>query len=60
MSIFALIDLNNQSVTILSQIFDRVEVSEIGRKSLKMPLGTDFLGTGITSVFFHMEGTTDS
>ena len=60
MSIFALVDSNNQSVTNLSQIFDRVEVSEIGRKSLEMSLGTDFLGTEIMSAFFHMEGTTDS
>ena len=60
MSIFALVDSNNQSVTNLSQIFDRVEVSEIGRKSLEMSLDTDFLGTGIKSAFFHMEGTTDS
>ena len=42
MSIFALVDSNNQSVTNLSQIFDRVEVSEIGRKSLEMSLDTDF------------------
>ena len=60
MTIFALIDSNNQFVTNLSQIFDKVEVSEIGRKSLEMSLGTDFWGTGITSAFFQMEGTTDS
>ena len=60
MSIFALIGSNNQSATNPSQIFVRVEVSEIGRKSLEMWLGTDFLGTGITSAFFHVEGTTDS
>ena len=59
MLIVALIDSNNQSVTNLSLIFDRVEVGEIGSKSLEMSLGTDFLGTGITSAFFHMEGTID-
>ena len=42
MSNFALIDSNNQSVTNLAQSFDKVEVSEIGRKSLETSLGTDF------------------
>ena len=60
MSILALIGSNNQTVTNLSHIFDKVEVSEIRRKSLKMSLGTNFLGTAITSALFHMEVTTDS
>ena len=60
MLVFALIDSNKQFVTNLSQIFDKVKVSEIGRKSLEMSLDTDFLGTGITFAFFHMEGRNDS
>jgi hypothetical protein len=36
---------------------NKVAVSEMGRKSLVMSLGTLFLGTGLTSAFFHTAGT---
>jgi hypothetical protein len=34
-----------------------VAVSEIGRNFLVMSAGTNIYGIGMTSAFFHMEGT---
>ena len=51
LSIFSPIDCISQSATKRSHVFDKVAVSEIGRKSLFMSLGALFLGTGITSAF---------
>ena len=57
LSIFSPIDCISQSATKRSHVFDKVAVSEIGRKSLFMSLGALFLGTWITSAFFHTSGT---
>ena len=57
LSILFLIELINQSDTNDSQILDKVGVNEIERRSVVISAGTDVLGIGITSAFFHTVGT---
>lgn len=47
----------SQLVTKRSKVLDKVAVSEIGRNFLVMSAGTNIYGIGMTSAFFHMEGT---
>ena len=57
LSILFLIELINESDMDDSQILDKVGVNEIGRRSVGISAGTDVLGIGITSAFFHTVGT---
>ena len=48
---------SNQSVTKRSQVLDKVDVSEMGRKSLVMFSGDAIFEIGMLSAFFHIAGT---
>ena len=52
-----MIESINQSATKLSQIFESVGVSDIGRKSVLISTGTVTFGIEITSASFHDVGT---
>ena len=55
-SSLVIMDLTSQSATNRSQIFARVGVSEIGRKSVLISVSTFVFWIEMTSAFFHLAG----
>ena len=55
-SSLVIMDLTSQSATNRSQIFARVGVSEIGRKSVLISVNTFAFWIEMTSAFFHLAG----